>query len=200
MTVVYWIHTENHNDPTSQGYIGITDNLYQRIQTHLSRPNITVGRAFEKYGYDQMVFTQLFEGTREECYEIEQDLRPTRGLAWNIARGGIRVEQCDIRPRRKAMSQETRDKQSAASLGRPKTLEHRAAMSRGKRDMPTDRKDAWRLKVSIARTGTTRSEASKEKSRIAMSGRKWWNNGSQSVRAFIQPGQDWVAGRISWKK
>ena len=43
------------------------------------------------------------------------------------------------------------------------------------------------------------SEASK-KSREIIRGSKWWNNGLENKRSKICPGEDWVLGRLSWKK
>ena len=31
-------------------------------------------------------------------------------------------------------------------------------------------------------------------------GSKWWNNGLENKRSKICPGEDWVLGRLSWKK
>lgn len=55
-------------------------------------------------------------------------------------------------------------------------------------------------KMSESRKGKPfPGDASKKSSEITR-GSKWWNNGSENKRSKICPGEDWVLGRLSWKK
>jgi len=47
---VYWIHHAEHTDMFTQGYIGVTNNIAKRFETHKNRPsNIHLKNAINKY-------------------------------------------------------------------------------------------------------------------------------------------------------
>lgn len=91
---VYWIHTANMTDPTSQGYVGVTNNTKRRWANHFSKlrhgvhENQHFQRAFNID--DDLVVDVLFEGAEIDCYTKEQELRPFRDIGWNINQGGTR--------------------------------------------------------------------------------------------------------------
>mgnify|MGYP003328017715 FL=1 len=92
MTQVYWIHLDEHNDINSQGYIGVSKNALNRFNVHLKHlknnihENIHLSRAYDKY--KNILLTIIFEGSLEECYNLEHELRPYKDIGWNIAQGG----------------------------------------------------------------------------------------------------------------
>ena len=98
-SVVYWIHRPEHTDITKQGYVGITNmRARERWAEHrrASRKNpdvhcAVVNRAICKYP-DLIYEVVLVADTREYCERIEGLLRPTNGIGWNIARGGMPVD------------------------------------------------------------------------------------------------------------
>jgi len=98
-SVVYWIHRPEHTDITKQGYVGITNKrARERWAEHkrASRKNpdehcAVVNRAICKYP-DLIYEVVLVADTREYCERIEGLLRPTNGIGWNIARGGMPVD------------------------------------------------------------------------------------------------------------
>lgn len=98
-SVVYWIHNEEHTDMYSQGYVGIT--IYpakDRWINHRSASRRTANKnckilnsALRKY--DSLIYEViLVANSREYCERIEGLLRPTQGIGWNIARGGMPVD------------------------------------------------------------------------------------------------------------
>jgi hypothetical protein len=98
-SVVYWIHTEEHTDMYSQGYVGIT--MYSakdRWINHRSASRRTADKTCKILNsalrkYDSLIYEViLVADSREYCERIEALLRPTQGIGWNIARGGMPVD------------------------------------------------------------------------------------------------------------
>ena len=89
MTKVYWIHLPEHH--LSEGYIGISENVERRFQQHKGEDrkssNPHLKSAFEKYG-DRVKMVVLFEGERKDCLKVEKELRPEKGMGWNVIEGG----------------------------------------------------------------------------------------------------------------
>lgn len=93
---VYWIHLKEHTDITTNGYVGITTlGVADRYARHISaarrvhktgRRSI-ISHVILKYGSD-LIVTTLLEGSQEYCQLIENKLRPSAQIAWNIAPGG----------------------------------------------------------------------------------------------------------------
>lgn len=78
MTYVYWIHYSDH-DITKDGYVGVTNDPKQRFLAH-KRKNKKIS--------EDAIFDIIFEGTREESFELEYLLRPQKNIGWNNAIGG----------------------------------------------------------------------------------------------------------------
>lgn len=91
---VYWIHNTHMTDPSTQGYVGVTNNLQRRVANHLSRlknehhENVHFQRAYNLD--DDLLVDIIFEGSETECYLKEQQLRPSRDIGWNINVGGTK--------------------------------------------------------------------------------------------------------------
>lgn len=91
MSVVYWIHSNNQTDITSQGYIGITNNFDNRMFSHKSvssKIDYPLYKAINKYGWDNLIKEVLLIGDDLYCKFIEKKLRPNKRIGWNIAIGG----------------------------------------------------------------------------------------------------------------
>lgn len=76
---VYHIR-ECGKEDVSQGYIGVTSNIAARTSSHRHSGMLNTAREV----------VVLFTGTKSECYEMEENLRPEDGLGLNKGRGGYR--------------------------------------------------------------------------------------------------------------
>lgn len=91
---LYWIRTTTMTDPATQGYVGVTNNTKRRWANHFSKlrngvhDNQHFQRAFNID--DDLVVDVLFEGTEDECYSKEFEMRPTINIGWNINVGGTK--------------------------------------------------------------------------------------------------------------
>lgn len=100
MAVLYWIHLEEHTDISSQGYIGVTKyDSKTRFRKHLEalrkynklggvKDRRTLFSAINKHGIDSVVVTDLVIGEEDYIYDLENKLRPSCNIGWNIATGG----------------------------------------------------------------------------------------------------------------
>lgn len=89
MHVVYWIHRPEETDMHTQGYVGVSGNFAKRLEAHkIGNGNKNVYEVFQSGDY--IIVETAFEGTEDECYNYEQQLRPQQSLGWNIAEGGGR--------------------------------------------------------------------------------------------------------------
>ena len=87
MTVLYWLYDPaTCSDPYQHGWIGITENLNQRVMQHRCKPapkmrwlgiDVTKGEA-----------KILLERPRSECLALEAKYRPDTDIGWNRERGG----------------------------------------------------------------------------------------------------------------
>jgi predicted GIY-YIG superfamily endonuclease len=74
---VYWIHSAEETDITTQGYVGISNDLSRRLSEHKA-----------KKWYSTRLVEVYAEGTIELCKAIERELRPKKNVGLNIAAGG----------------------------------------------------------------------------------------------------------------
>lgn len=75
--IVYWLYDDTCSDVLTDGYVGVTEKLETRIKQHRRR--------FSDKNFNAVI---LYEGSKEECYSKENELRPTKGIGWNLAIGG----------------------------------------------------------------------------------------------------------------
>lgn len=86
---VYWIRCKDHTDMFSQGYVGVSKNAGLRFSQHQRRhENPHLERAIAKYGWDNLVKTEILISDEAYCLDIETKLRPTEKIGWNICVGG----------------------------------------------------------------------------------------------------------------
>lgn len=92
MYCVYHIGMVGDHD-TSKGYIGVTSD-YQRRKghhcQHVRRKDFRqpLYKFLDEVGLDNVEFNIIFTGTKEECYKLEETLRPDFDIGWNTTPGG----------------------------------------------------------------------------------------------------------------
>jgi predicted GIY-YIG superfamily endonuclease len=90
MYIVYWIKEKNHTDCSTQGYIGITKNLKERLRAHKkNKKENPFTSAKNKYGFDNLIVEVLADNlTITQALSIEKSLRPRQRIGWNCQVGG----------------------------------------------------------------------------------------------------------------
>lgn len=163
MACVYWIKRPEHTDMFTQGYIGVTSKTAEkRFKVHVDTSNAKTSRqsivhkAIKSIGKDNLELRTVLIGTEEYCYDIENKLRPTEMIGWNVAIGGTKPPGVKGLP----VSQETRDKLSKALKGKRNSPE---AIERTRQKLiGFKHSEETRAKVSAALTGRPVSEKSIE--------------------------------------
>ena len=84
---VYWYKRPNFTDPYTEGYIGITNDMYRRNKEHRrSVKNHHIVNALKKYNDIEMI--KLHTCSKTEALELEYVYRPSKNIGWNMAPGG----------------------------------------------------------------------------------------------------------------
>ena len=120
--IVYWARLEKHDDPYSEGYVGISQNaLEERKRSHYKtaksnkRRNVHFHNALLKYG-DDVIWETLHENLSEDdAFDLEGGYRPDINVGWNTDKGGIKAvspewyaDETNKEKHRKATSEATR--------------------------------------------------------------------------------------------
>lgn len=79
MNYVYWIYSDESLSVKEHGYVGVTHDPSVRFKSHLKKTKNIAKDAKMKI---------LYEGSRDECFNLEFSLRPEPGIGWNRAVGG----------------------------------------------------------------------------------------------------------------
>ena len=150
---IYWIRLQEHTDMFSQGYIGVTgQGVGERYRQHLKnaltndrkRSSPILSNAIRKYGDNNLLVTAVAIGNIDYIYDLEQKLRPTDKIGWNVVSGGYKSPSHSEEVRRKigesnrgkVRSAETRARLSAAHLGKRLTKETKQKMSVARKGIP----------------------------------------------------------------
>lgn len=96
--IVYWARLKKHDDPYSEGYIGISKyELAERKRSHYkaarskARRNVHFHNALLKYE-DDIIWEVLHEDLEEEnALSLEGQYREDINVGWNTDRGGIKA-------------------------------------------------------------------------------------------------------------
>lgn len=92
MHTVYWLHYTDETTIESEGYVGVTGNLHDRMKQHRSavkhQKNSGVAENVTTDTFDDVVIEVVFQGTVDECLDKENFLRPMPDIGWNISAGG----------------------------------------------------------------------------------------------------------------
>ena len=84
---LYHICKDAEQGDLSVGYVGISVEPGARIDKHFSGlGSLVVSRAQDKYG--ELVCSVITQGSTPEMLRLEEHLRPTERIGWNIAKGG----------------------------------------------------------------------------------------------------------------
>lgn len=91
--VVYWKHLPNMTTDYSDGYIGITTRSIEERNKEHYRDAFVRNSVYKVHDrmreYENKVITDIiFEGSIEECLDLENKLRPNWNMGWNMAIGG----------------------------------------------------------------------------------------------------------------
>jgi hypothetical protein len=92
MSVVYWVRLKEHTDITINGYVGVAISFDERMARHLlvtTKLDCHFSSAIIKYGWDNLIKEIVFEGSQEDCFKKEIELRPSFQIGWNEAPGGL---------------------------------------------------------------------------------------------------------------
>ena len=91
MYCIYWIHLPEHKDIYSEGYVGFTINLKQRIKSHKKNKYKThFTNAFNKYKWENLIIDVIeYKQFLSEILQLEKKYRPTQNIGWNSQQGGI---------------------------------------------------------------------------------------------------------------
>jgi hypothetical protein len=82
---------------TTEGYVGVSKNAgnrwaYGHNWAHKNgrHENPCFANAITKYGWNALIKTVIVVAEEIYCYDLENKLRPTEGIGWNIATGGCK--------------------------------------------------------------------------------------------------------------
>lgn len=90
MYTVYWLHLKNQTNQELEGYIGITNNLEERIRQHKKhKRKHPLTHAMRKYGKQNILVDILATDlSQEAALNLENKLRPKEKIGWNLLAGG----------------------------------------------------------------------------------------------------------------
>lgn len=135
MDQVYWIRNTECTDIKIHGYVGVSQNPKRRLREHLKN-NSRIPK--------DVWIEIIFEGTREDCFLKEEELRPVKNVGWNRAVGGAQGFKKGF-----VHSEQTREKLKAAW-----TAERKQAASIQKAERNKLLKGQKRPKQSTAMSGS----------------------------------------------
>jgi len=118
MYKIYWIKYPIHNNPKTEGYIGLTQQkIEKRFKDHKSnRKNKLLANRCKK---ENVVVECLHDNlTKEQAKLLEEQYRPYENIGWNINKGGdIPPSRTGkISPKSTLIGENRTDKQKAAAL------------------------------------------------------------------------------------
>jgi len=243
---VYWIRAQSHTDLMTQGYVGVSGNVEKRFASHKGMwagTNKHLRHAIKKYGWENLVKSVVLIAEKDYCLDIEQKLRPSDKIGWNLTTGGgypptlrgpqpqwrgrpswhkgktgvykpetlavMREKRLGKEPGNKGvpMTAEQREKVSAAKKGKPsphrgikrppEVVEKVASKNRG-RVQSTEERAMRSERMKGVPKSVPRSDEHKRKLGLNNKGKKWFNNGVDSIFCFPNNKPDgFVVGRIT---
>lgn len=124
---LYWIHTSEHTDPYSQGYVGITKRgIEKRFQEHKKHKNLS----------DDYIIEELYSSSnKQKISDLEKEYRPDFNIGMNKNIGGLDVTFYPDMPK-----DEEWKRKIALSNSKPKDKKGRKACQENSKKAC----DAWR--------------------------------------------------------
>lgn len=117
MAFVYWVRLPEHSDIFSEGYVGFTSKTvserYKSHKTDSKRDQYShtpFYKAMNKYK-ELLIVETICEGSNDYCLMLENKLRPSPSIGWNLLVGGAKGSLGT------KASEETRKKQSELRKG-----------------------------------------------------------------------------------
>ena len=83
----YVYHIKRPGMGLDEGYIGVTLKLNKRWKAHC-QSDYHVGRAIRKYNLTRDDMVVLVECSGGYALELEEKLRPSKSIGWNLVKGG----------------------------------------------------------------------------------------------------------------
>jgi len=146
-SVVYWLHTKEHTNMFTQGYVGITNNINARLRNHKSKKyNAHLKNAILKYGWDNIIKQVILVAEETYCLMIETQIRPKGNIGWNIIEGGGKPPVTKWNKGKKCLPHVIESVRKS-HLGKKLTQEHKDKISKGNlgRKMSAQNKEALRV-------------------------------------------------------
>lgn len=145
MYCVYWIRLPEHADVSTEGYVGITKNLKERIRAHKKNRRKTIlTSAAKKYSWENFVVDVVYENlSLQEALSIEATLRPEQLIGWNCQRGGelgVEGSWYDIEQNRQKHSKAT----SAATIAGIKDKDTKEARAKRARQNWLNKRESYK--------------------------------------------------------
>ena len=158
----------------TQGYIGVTVNMKERVYAHKNKNNnecIKLHNYLNKYK-DKVIFKILKEfNTQEEAYEAEMIMRPHADIGLNISAGG-----------------------GVGNGFIKKTDEHKSNMGNSRKGIPFT--EEHKANMSKALMGRVCTKEHRENIRKALKGNIPWNKGMKMSEEYCNACREGQKGRI----
>jgi uncharacterized protein (DUF433 family) len=95
--VVYWARLKEHDDPYSEGYVGMSSDFDERKKSHYKtaqssrKRNVHFHNALLKY--DGKVIWEVMHSdlTEDEAFAVEEIYREDINIGWNTDKGGVKA-------------------------------------------------------------------------------------------------------------
>ena len=171
MAEVYWIRLPEHTDMFTQGYIGMTRHTAKnRYACHKSlakrsKTNLPILNAIRKHG-ENLLLQTLVICSNDYAVWLENKLRPSKGIGWNLATGG------EFPATDRVITDEARRNMSIAQTGRKHSEETILKMKNCKSNSERVWTDDAKARISAANTGRVASDETRKKLSLAGMGRK----------------------------
>lgn len=154
-TYVYQAARENDRGDYTKGYIGVSIDPERRKAEHIKydkNGNVHLRRALDKYC--DVEWNIIFEGSDEECYALEKELRPRPNMGWNVAAGGGRppVNKMfgeDNPMFGKTFTEEHKRMISDSNKGKVRTAEHKENYKKAVAKRPASHYDVHKGKGNV---------------------------------------------------
>lgn len=87
---LYWIRLFNHTDIYSQGYVGITNNLANRMKQHFrASTRSKVSACIRRHSPENIVVDVIVSDLEHnQALILEEMVRPSEMIGWNVLKGG----------------------------------------------------------------------------------------------------------------
>lgn len=133
---LYHIHKPEHKGKLTEGYIGVSVDAVTRFKQHKRTTNSHLKNAFNKYPDLQM--TVICFGDKNTILRMEEELRPSENIGWNIAKGGglppvLRMVGSDNPSYGKERTEEARRNTSVALQGIERSSSTRGKMGKNRK-------------------------------------------------------------------